>query len=55
MTLDRDARMTEATLADVAGFSWSAGGTGCSLVGPPAPDALHPIANEARRPIDKHV
>lgn len=48
MAVDREKKMTEATIDEVTGFSWASKGVGYSLVGPLAPDALHPIANEVR-------
>jgi anti-sigma factor RsiW len=39
----------------VAGFAWADNGMGYSLVGPLAPEVLHPIANEVRKQIDRDV
>lgn len=48
MAVDRDRKMTEASIEDVTGFSWAARGMGYSLVGQLPPDTLHPIANAIR-------
>lgn len=42
-------------LGEVGGFIWSEGGFGYSLVGEGPPEALHPLANEARRQIRSGV
>lgn len=52
MTIDPDRPMMEHASGAVAGFAWSGKGIGYSLVGPLAPDALHPIANEVRRQVN---
>jgi anti-sigma factor RsiW len=51
METERDAPMAPSQRGEVAGYSWSQGGLGYSLVGPASPDALHPLADEARRQI----
>lgn len=52
MATDGDTPMTTAKADNgVNGYSWSDDGLGYSLVGDAAPDALHPLANEARRQI----
>jgi anti-sigma factor RsiW len=45
--------MTHHERDTVAGFTWADNGMGYSLVGRMPLDALHPIANEARRQLDK--
>ncbi len=44
---DQNAPMAPHSGDGVSGFAWAVDGLGYSLVGPPAPDALKPIANEA--------
>lgn len=52
MAMDGDTPMTTAKADNgVNGYIWSDDGLGYSLVGDAAPDALHPLANEARRQI----
>ena len=53
MRTDRDAPMAQQSHGAVTGFAWADGGMGYSLVGPLAPDILHPIADEARRQLAK--
>lgn len=49
MRIERTARMRGFEDAGVAGFSWAERGFGYSMVGGANVEALHPIANEARR------
>lgn len=49
MASDQSQPMTPHSSGDVSGFAWADGGMGYSLVGQSAPEALRPIANEARR------
>lgn len=49
MAADADAPMTAHAEHGVNGFSWSDDGLGYSLVGAVAPEALHPLADVARR------
>ena len=55
MAVDKNAPMAEQAKGPVGAVSWSRDGLGFSLVGPLAPSALHPIANQARRQIDHRV
>jgi anti-sigma factor RsiW len=52
---DRAATMTEHSQGNVNGYAWAGNGLGCSLVGPAAPDVLHPLANEVRRQMGEGV
>ena len=49
MQEDQNAPMAPHSGDGVSGFAWADDGLGYSLVGPSAPDALKPIANEARK------
>ncbi len=49
MAVDANAPMVPHAKDGVNGFSWSDNGLGYSLVGTPATETLHPIADEARR------
>jgi anti-sigma factor RsiW len=51
MDVQPDAPMAPSKNGNVTGYSWSQAGLGYSLVGPAAPDVLHPLADEARRQI----
>ena len=51
MEADRDAPMSQHIADGIAGFTWAENGFGYSLVGPAAPDVLHPLADEVRRQI----
>lgn len=51
MTVDANAAMARHTANGVSGFSWSDKGLGYSLVGARPADALHPLADAARRQI----
>ena len=46
---DQNAPMAPHSGDGVSGFAWADDGLGYSLVGPPAPDVLKQIANEARK------
>lgn len=48
MAIDRDTPMRQQAQGPIGSVSWSRDGLGFSLVGPLAPSALHPIADEAR-------
>lgn len=52
---DRNAPMTPHAQAGINGYAWADNGLGYSLVGPAAPDTLHPIANEARRQLSRNI
>jgi anti-sigma factor RsiW len=52
MAIDQNKPMQQHSRGQVAGFGWADNGIGYSLVGPVAPDVLHPIANEVRKQID---
>ncbi|WP_378134880.1 anti-sigma factor family protein [Chelatococcus sp. GCM10030263] len=49
MATDKNAPMAPHDDGSVAGFAWAENGIGYSLVGPAAPDVLHPLADEVRR------
>ncbi|MDQ7246891.1 anti-sigma factor family protein [Dongia sedimenti] len=51
MEAEQDAPMAPSRNGDIAGYTWAQGGLGYSLVGPAAPDVLHPLADAARRQI----
>ena len=51
MPTERDAAMSPLAQDAVNGFAWAQHGMGYSLVGPPSPQILHPIADAARRQI----
>lgn len=53
MAVDRDAPMSPHARDGVAGFTWARDGLGFSLVGPASPEILHPLADEARRQIER--
>jgi anti-sigma factor RsiW len=55
METEQNTSMAESRSGDVTGFSWSENGLGYSLVGPAAPDMLHPLADEARRQIRNSI
>jgi len=55
MAIDKNTRMSEHRHGGIAGFAWANKGIGYSLVGPVSPDVLHPLADEARRQIDRHA
>lgn len=52
---DRDAPMTAHAQAGINGYAWADNGLGYSLVGPAAPDRLHPLADEVRRQISRAI
>lgn len=51
MTVDANAAMARHTVDGVSGFSWADNGLGYSLVGARPAEALHPLADAARRQI----
>jgi anti-sigma factor RsiW len=51
METEQNAKMSPLTRGAINGFAWADHGIGYSLVGSPPPEALHPIADEARRQI----
>jgi anti-sigma factor RsiW len=55
MHADQNAPMTPHASAGINGYAWADNGLGYSLVGPAAPDALHPIANEVRKQLLRGV
>ncbi len=55
MSVDRNVPMTEHHDGAIAGFAWSRGGIGYSLVGIASPEVLHPLANEIRRQTDSAI
>jgi len=55
MAVDQNTPMSPHAYGPVNGFAWAEKGLGYSLVGPAAPETLHPIANEVRRQISKAI
>ena len=55
MIIDRNTRMMQSVEGSVVGFTWADKGIGYSLVGPVLPEVLHPIANAARRQIERNI
>jgi anti-sigma factor RsiW len=55
MTADQNMPMTSLAHGPVNSFAWADKGLGYSLVGPAAPETLHPIANEARRQLSRDI
>ncbi|MDR3535727.1 MAG: anti-sigma factor [Acetobacteraceae bacterium] len=55
MAIEGRTHMSQHSVDAVEGFAWADKGIGYSLVGPVAPEVLHPLANEVRRQIDKDV
>lgn len=55
MAKDATTRMTEHDRADTKGLAWSDQGMGYSVVGPTSTGALHPLADEIRRQIDRSI
>jgi anti-sigma factor RsiW len=53
MATDKNAPMAPHEDGRVAGFAWAENGIGYSLVGPAAPDVLHPLADEIRRQVGR--
>jgi len=51
MATEQNAKMSPLAQGTVNGFAWADHGMGYSLVGSPPTEALHPIADEARRQI----
>jgi anti-sigma factor RsiW len=51
MATEKNAAMSPLTQGAVNGFAWADRGIGYSLVGSPPAEAVHPIADEARRQI----
>ena len=49
MATEQNAKMSPLAQVAINGFAWVDHGTGYSLVGSPPTEALHPIADEARR------
>jgi anti-sigma factor RsiW len=52
---DQTAPMTPHAQAGINGFAWADNGLGYSLVGPKAPDTLHPLADEVRRQVSRSI
>ncbi|MGC1304878.1 MAG: anti-sigma factor [Caulobacteraceae bacterium] len=55
MAVERNTRMSERREGELGGVSWADRGMGYSLVGPASPHALHPLANDLRRQLDRPV
>ena len=55
MTADQNMPMTSRAHGLVNSFAWADKGLGYSLVGPTAPETLHPIANEMRRQLSSEI
>lgn len=55
MAVEGKTHMSQHKIDAVDGFAWADNGIGYSLVGPVAPEVLHPLANEMRRQIDKDI
>ena len=56
MAVDKNTHtMAQDRHGDVTGFTWSNAGVGYSLVGPVPPQTLHPIADDARRQVDRNI
>jgi anti-sigma factor RsiW len=55
MAADQNAPMTPHAQAGINGYAWADNGLGYSLVGPAAPETLHPIANEVRRQLSRQI
>jgi anti-sigma factor RsiW len=55
MASEQDAPMAPHTQDGVNGYAWADNGVGYSLVGPPTPEVLHPIADEVRRQLGSDV
>jgi anti-sigma factor RsiW len=51
MATEQNTAMSPLARGVVNGFAWADHGIGYSLVGPPSGEALHPLADEARRQI----
>jgi anti-sigma factor RsiW len=51
MALSENAPMAPHSHGSVRGFTWADNGVGYSLVGPAAPEVLHPLADEVRRQV----
>ena len=49
MEIDQSAPMAPHSRGAVTGFTWADKGMGYSLVGPAAPEILHPLADQVRR------
>ncbi|MGZ9110483.1 MAG: hypothetical protein ACXW3X_05185 [Rhodoplanes sp.] len=49
MEIDQTAPMAQHSRGAVTGFTWADKGMGYSLVGPAAPEILHPLADQVRR------
>lgn len=52
---DQNAPMRPHGSGPINGFAWADQGLGYSLVGPAAPDTLHPIANDVRRQLSRNI
>ena len=52
---DQTAPMTPHAGNGINGYAWADNGLGYSLVGPAAPDALHPLADEVRRQVSRAI
>jgi anti-sigma factor RsiW len=52
---DQNAPMAPHGSGPINGFVWADNGLGYSLVGPAAPDTLHPIANDVRRQLSRNI
>jgi anti-sigma factor RsiW len=55
MATEQDEPMAPHPQDGVNGYAWADNGVGYSLVGPPTPEALHPIADEVRRQLGSDV
>lgn len=55
MKADQNAPMTPHEDGAVSGFAWADKGLGYSLVGPTAPETLHPLADEVRRQLARQI
>jgi anti-sigma factor RsiW len=55
MQADQNAPMTPHAAGAINGFAWADNGLGYGLVGPTAPETLHPVANEVRRQLSQQI
>ena len=55
MATEQDEPMAPHAQDGVNGYAWADDGVGYSLVGPPTPEVLHPIADEVRRQLGSDV
>ncbi|SON56718.1 putative anti-sigmaE protein [Hartmannibacter diazotrophicus] len=55
MAADKNAPMSETRSGNLTGYTWANDGIGYSLVGPVAPQDLHPVADEIRQQTTQNV